>query len=79
MAIEYKIRVFDALWIGTADFSTDHYKEQKRSMVDDLNKLGAEGWKIVGQSVLAEVENHRSVSDEINTNFRILFTFAREK
>ena len=78
MAIEYQVRIFNANCVAQDGFDSSSYKDEKDFIVKSLDKLGSDGWRLVGQSVLTH-QNGNYVGDSTeSTTHRILFTFARE-
>jgi hypothetical protein len=82
MAIEYAIRVFHASDLAGGKMSEEKYQKQKQTILDGLQKLAEEGWRIVGQSSTSDVSSYASIRDAdfvISTSVRLIYTLAREK
>jgi hypothetical protein len=83
MGVEYKVHIFRATELATSPFDSESWKERNDRVTQILNKMAAEGWRVVGQSVFAEVQTDESTmvysTDEaVKTTFRLLYTLMRE-
>jgi len=84
MAIEYGVFVFGAAPL-MSEFESDLFKQQAGFIKSKLNELAKDGWRVVSQSTLSEVESDLSYGpgfdregQQIRTGLRIVYTLARD-
>ena len=81
MVVQHYMWVFDADGLGL--YGNDRIAATAAEICKKLDELATKGWRIVGQSVLANVETNESsashsAEEPIETRFRLVYTFVRE-
>jgi hypothetical protein len=84
MSIEYGVFVFGATPLMQG-FESDIFKQQAGFIKSKLNEFAKDGWRVVSQSTLPQMESDLSYGpgferegQQVRTELRIVYTLARD-